>query len=155
MIEKQQPAVDFCMPSATGSEICLKDLRGKWVVLFFYVKDNTSGCTSEALEFSEHLHEFEAAGAVVFGVSPDSVESHRKFQEKHALKLTLLSDPEHRVLEAYGAWGPKKMYGKEYFGVIRSSVLIDPAGNVAHVWPGAKSKGHAAEVLAKLRELTA
>jgi peroxiredoxin Q/BCP len=90
---------------------------------------------------------------VVFGVSPDSVASHKKFTEKHDLKVSLLSDPEHKVLEDYGAWGPKKMYGKEYFGVIRSSVLIDPDGVVKFVWPNAKSKSHAQELLSKLKEL--
>jgi len=90
----------------------------------------------------------------VFGVSPDSVGSHKKFKDKHNLRVNLLSDPEHRVLEAYGAWGAKKMYGKEYFGVIRSSVLIDPEGTVKFVWPNAKSKGHAGEILGKLKELT-
>lgn len=89
---------------------------------------------------------------MVYGVSPDSVASHRKFSEKHGLKVGLLSDPDHRVLEAYGAWGPKKMYGKEYYGVVRSSVLINPEGLVKFAWPDAKSKGHAREVLSKLRE---
>jgi thioredoxin-dependent peroxiredoxin len=99
------------------------------------------------------LADFEAIGAVVLGVSPDSVASHKKFQDKHKITVVLLSDPEHKVIEAYGAWGTKKMYGKEYAGVVRSSVLIDPEGVVRRTWPSAKSKGHAQEVLEALKGL--
>ncbi len=146
-------APDFCLPSDEGQEVCLHDLRGRWVVLYFYPKDNTSGCTREAVDFSTHLADFEALGAVILGVSPDSVQSHRRFREKHGLRVTLLSDPEHRVLEAYAAWGPKKRYGREYYGVIRSTFLIDPEGRIAWVWPNVRVKGHVEAVLKKLREL--
>jgi peroxiredoxin Q/BCP len=153
MIELGKKAPDFCLTSGDGDEVCLKDLKGKWIVLYFYPRDNTSGCTNEALEFSELVGEFASYGAVVFGVSPDSVASHRKFQEKLNLSMRLLSDPEHKVLETFGAWGMKKMYGKEYAGVIRSSVMIDPKGLIRLIWPSAKSKGHAQEVLDALKGL--
>ena len=153
MIEVGQKAPDFCLPNADGVEICLKDLRGKWVVLYFYPKDNTPGCTTEALDFTAHLDEFEKLGAVVLGVSPDSCESHKKFMEKKGLKVTLLCDPEKEVLKKYGAWGIKKMYGKEYEGVIRTTYLIDPEGKMAAVWPKVRVKGHVEKVLEKLKEL--
>ncbi|MGD9505436.1 MAG: peroxiredoxin [Syntrophobacteraceae bacterium] len=146
-------APDFRLPSADGSELGGADLRGKWCVLYFYPKDNTSGCTAEALEFTALKGEFEALGARVVGVSPDSTASHTKFIAKHNLGVTLLSDPEHGVLKAFDAWGKKKTYGKEYEGVIRSTALIDPEGVVRRVWPKAKSKGHAAEVLEALKSM--
>ncbi len=145
-------APDFCLPSDEDREVCLHDLRGKWVVLYFYPKDNTSGCTREAVDFSQALEEFDKLGAVILGVSPDSVQSHRRFREKHNLRVTLLSDPEHRVLEAYGAWGLKKRYGREYYGVIRSTFLIDPEGRIVRVWPNVRVKGHVEDVLSTLRE---
>jgi thioredoxin-dependent peroxiredoxin len=153
MITSGQQTPDLCLPSGDGDEVFLKHLKGKWVVLFFYVRDNTSGCTSEALEFSELLPEFASYGAVVLGVSPDSVASHKKFQDKFNLSVKLLSDPEHQLLEAFGAWGKKKLYGKEYEGVIRSSVLLDGKGQVRFTWPKAKAKGHAQQVIDTLKEL--
>ena len=153
MIEVGKPAPQFCLPNSDEVEICLKDLKGKWVVLYFYPKDNTPGCTTEALDFTTHLEEFEELGAVVLGVSPDSCESHRKFAQKKELKVTLLCDPNKEVLKAYGAWGIKKMYGKEYEGVIRTTYLIDPEGKVAAVWPKVRVKGHVQKVLEKLKEL--
>jgi len=153
VIEVGQKAPEFCLPNPDETEICLKDLRGKWVVLYFYPKDNTPGCTTEALDFTAHLEEFEKLGAVVLGVSPDSCESHKKFIEKKGLKVTLLCDPNKDVLKKYGAWGIKKMYGKEYEGVIRTTYLIDPEGKVAAVWPKVRVKGHVEKVLEKLKEL--
>ncbi len=153
MIEVGQKAPEFCLPNSDEVEICLKDLRGKWVVLYFYPKDNTPGCTTEALDFTAHLEEFEKLGAIVIGISPDSCASHKRFIEKKELKVTLLCDTEKEVLKAYGAWGKKKMYGKEYEGVIRTTYLIDPEGNVAAVWPKVRVKGHVEAVLAKLKEL--
>ena len=117
-------------------------------------KDNTSGCTTEAIDFTAAKAQFEEEGAVIFGTSPDSQKSHCNFTSKHELGITLLSDPEHKVLEDYGAWQKKKMYGREYMGVVRSTFLIDPLGKLAHVWPKVKVKGHVDEVLAKLRELS-
>ncbi len=147
-------APEFCLPDADEKEVCLKDFRGKWVVLYFYPKDNTSGCTREAIDFTEHLEEIEKLGAVVLGVSPDSTKSHVKFREKHNLKVTLLSDPEHKVLEMYGVWQLKKMYGREYYGVVRSTFLIDPDGKIAHIWRKVKVKGHVDDVINRLKELT-
>ena len=154
MIEVGQKAPEFCLPNSDEVEICLKDLKGKWVVLYFYPKDNTPGCTTEALDFTAHLEEFEKLGAIVIGISPDSCASHKRFIEKKELKVTLLCDSEKEVLRAYGAWGKKKMYGKEYEGVIRTTYLIDPEGNVAAVWPKVRVKGHVEAVLQKLKELT-
>ena len=153
MPQTGQSAPDFCLPDQDGKEVCLKDLRGKWVVLYFYPKDQTSGCTLEAQDFTRHLEEFEKLGAVVLGVSPDSVESHRRFREKQGLRVTLLSDPERKVIQAYGAWGKKKMGGREYYGVIRSTFLIDPEGRIAALWPKVRVKGHVEEVLETLRRL--
>ena len=153
MIAIGEKAPEFCLPNSDEVEICLKDLRGKWVVLYFYPKDNTPGCTTEALDFTAHLEEFEKLGAIVIGISPDSCASHKRFIEKKELKVTLLCDSEKEVLRTYGAWGKKKMYGKEYEGVIRTTYLIDPEGNVAAVWPKVRVKGHVEAVLEKLREL--
>ncbi len=147
-------APDFCLPDKDGNEVCLKDFRGKWVVLYFYPKDNTSGCTKEAIDFTEHLDEFASLNAVVLGVSKDSVKSHKNFAEKHGLKVTLLSDPEHKVIEQYGAWKLKKRYGREYYGTQRSTFLIDPDGVIRHIWPNVRVKGHVEAVLEKLKELS-
>lgn len=146
-------APGFCLPDQNGREVCLKDFLGKWVVLYFYPKDNTSGCTKEAVGFSEAREEFEKLGAVILGVSPDSVRSHKNFEEKKGLKITLLSDKEHKVIEAYGAWQLKKMYGREYFGVVRSTYLIDPQGIIRHIWKKVKVAGHVEAVKEKLKEL--
>lgn len=148
-------APDFCLPDQDEQEICLHDLRGQWVVLYFYPKDNTSGCTLEAVEFTRHLDAFAARNATVIGVSPDSPRSHRRFREKHNLQVRLLSDPEHRVLEQYGVWQKKRRYGREYWGVVRTTFLIDPDGRIAWVWPNVRVKGHVEAVLAKLAELQA
>ncbi len=146
-------APDFCLPDQDGQEVCLSEYRGKWVVLYFYPKDNTRGCTQEAKDFTDLIGDFEKLGAVVLGVSPDSVRSHKRFQERHGLKVRLLSDPEKEVIRKYGAWGKKKMAGREYFGVIRSTFLIDPQGRVRKVWPKVRVKGHAEEVLNVLKSL--
>ncbi len=149
-----EEAPGFCLPNQEGNEICLRDFRGKWVVLYFYPKDNTSGCTREATEFTERKGEFEKLGAVILGVSPDSVKSHANFIVKKGLDLTLLSDPEHEVLEKYGAWQLKKRYGREYMGVVRSTFLIDPDGGIAHAWRNVRVKGHVDAVLERLRRLS-
>ncbi len=153
MVEAGQKAPEFCLPNSDEVEICLRDLKGKWVVLYFYPKDLTPGCTTEACEFSEALPDFEGMDAVILGVSPDPAQKHRKFIEKKDLKITLLSDEDKEVLKAYGAWGPKKLYGREYEGVIRSTFIIDPDGNVAAVWPKVRVKGHVEAVKQKLEEL--
>ncbi|WP_457597770.1 thioredoxin-dependent thiol peroxidase [Hydrogenimonas sp.] len=153
MVEVGRKAPEFCLPNQDTIEICLRDLKGKWVVLYFYPKDLTPGCTTEACDFTEAMPDFEGLNAVILGVSPDSPEKHRKFIEKKGLKITLLSDEEKEVLKAYGAWGPKKLYGKEYEGVIRSTFLIDPEGNIAAVWPKVRVKGHVEAVREKLESL--
>jgi peroxiredoxin Q/BCP len=153
MLEPGTKAPDFCLPNQDEVEICLRDLKGKWVVLYFYPKDLTPGCTTEACDFTEAMPEFEKLDAVILGVSPDSPEKHRKFIEKKGLGITLLSDENKEVLKAYGAWGPKKMYGREFEGVIRSTFLIDPEGNIAAVWPKVRVKGHVEAVKKKLEEL--
>ena len=152
-VEPGEKAPDFCLPDENGQEVCLKDFKGKWVVLYFYPKDNTPGCTREAEEFTELLPEFEKLGAVVLGVSPDSVESHRRFKDKKKLKVKLLSDESKEVIKAYGVWQKKKMYGREYYGVVRTTYLIDPEGKVAHVWKRVRVKGHAEAVLNRIKEL--
>ena len=143
----------FCLPNQEGEEVCLGDHRGKWVVLYFYPKDNTKGCTLEALDFTLNKATLEAMGATVLGVSPDSVESHEGFCMKHDLTITLLSDPEHSVLEEYGVWQLKKMYGREFHGVVRSTFLIDPEGRIAHEWRKVSVDGHVDAVKEKLAEL--
>ena len=152
-LEPGSQAPLFCLKDEEGKELCLKELRGKWVVLYFYPKDNTPGCTREALDFSEKLKEFDRLGAVVLGVSPDSVESHRKFKEKRGIKVKLLSDESGEVLKAYGVWQKKKNFGREYYGVVRTTYLIDPQGQIAYLWKRVKVKGHADEVLEKLDSL--
>ncbi len=147
------PAFEFCLPDSDEKRVCLSDFKGRWVVLYFYPKDNTSGCTREAMEFTEKKGEFEELGAVILGISPDSPKSHRNFREKKSLTITLLSDEDHKVLEAYGAWQLKKMYGREYMGVVRSTFLIDPNGIIRYIWPKVKVKGHVEDVLNKLKEL--
>ena len=150
-VGKKAPAVS--LPNQDGKRFSLEDFKGHWVVLYFYPKDDTPGCTAEACEFTSSLKDFERLHAVVLGVSPDTPESHRKFIEKNKLKFQLLSDESHKVLSKYGAWGTKKMYGKSFQGAIRSTVLIDPQGRVVHPWPKVSPKGHAKEVKKRLAEL--
>jgi len=146
-------APDFCLPDKDNREVCLKEFKGKHVILYFYPKDNTPGCTTEAIGFTNILPEFQKLDARVIGISPDSPESHTKFAEKKSLKVTLLSDEDLKVLKVYGAWGKKKFRGKEYIGVIRSTFLIDPKGKIAHIWPKVSVKGHPEEVKEFLTEL--
>ncbi|MBA4798783.1 MAG: thioredoxin-dependent thiol peroxidase [Rhizobiales bacterium] len=140
-------APDFSLPRNGGGTISLSDFAGKPVVLYFYPKDDTSGCTTEAIDFSGLAGEFEKIGATVIGVSPDSVKSHDKFAAKHNLSVVLAADEEHKALEAYGVWKEKSMYGKTYMGVERSTFLIDKAGKVAEIWRKVKVPGHAEAVL--------
>ena len=146
-------APEFCLESDIGGTTCLQNFKGKWVVLYFYPKDNTKGCTTEAIDFTSRLEEFEKLGAAIIGISPDSLKSHQRFREKHGLKILLLSDPEHQVMEKYRAWGLKKMYGREYYGVIRSTFIIDPEGKIVEVYPKVRVKGHVEQVLEKLKVL--
>ena len=137
----------FALESDTGDTVRLADLRGKRVILYFYPRDNTPGCTTEACEFRDRTPQLEKQNAIVLGVSPDSVKSHAKFKGKYKLPFTLLSDPDHAVAEAYGAWGEKKMYGKTRRGTIRSTFVIDEEGVIAEVYEKVKAKGHAERVL--------
>jgi peroxiredoxin Q/BCP len=154
-IEIGRPAPDFDLPNQHDERRTLKQLRGKWVVLYFYPKDNTSGCTAEACRFREASSALKKAGAVVLGVSPDSVRSHAGFAGKLSLPFDLLADTEKTVCNAYGVWQEKSMYGRKYWGVVRTTYLIDPKGRVAARWENVKVAGHDAEVLGRLRELAA
>lgn len=146
-------APDFTLPRNGGGEINLASLQGKAVVLYFYPKDDTSGCTVQALDFSAMGADFEAANSVVIGISPDSVKSHDKFAAKHALTVMLASDEEKTVLETYGVWKEKSMYGKKYMGVERTTYLIAPDGKIAKIWNKVKPAGHAQIVLEAIRAL--
>lgn len=152
IIEIGTVAPGFCLPDQDGEEVCLKSLRGRWIVLYFYPKDNTKGCTREALDFTLNKDRIEEMGTTVLGVSPDSVKSHQGFRNKQGLTLTLLSDPGHGVLEAYGVWQLKKSYGREYYGVVRSTFIIDPEGRIAHVWKRVRVIDHVEVVIKKLLE---
>ena len=147
-------APSFTLPDSDGAGVSLSDFRGRWVVLYFYPRDNTPGCTIEAVDFTSLAADFGRLNADIIGVSPDSCASHAGFMLKHDLGITLLSDPDTRVLKEYGAWGIKKMYGKESYGVVRSTFLIDGDGTIRHVWRGVRVDGHAEKVLDTLRELT-
>lgn len=149
-VGRKAPA--FVLPSSTGHDVSLADYAGKVVVLYFYPKDSTPGCTIEAQEFQAALPRFKRLGAAVLGVSKDSIASHCKFADKFDLAFPLLSDPEAVVIEAYGAWGEKNMYGKKIQGILRTTVVIDGSGVVAHVFPGVKVKGHVEAVLEAVRE---
>ena len=150
MLKEGAKAPAFSLPSDDGGTVALKDLKGKKVVLYFYPKDDTSGCTTEACEFRDSWAAVKRKGAVVLGISPDGVKSHGKFKEKYDLPFPLLADEDHAVAEAYGVWGEKSMYGRKYFGILRTTFVIDEAGRVAKVFEKVKPKGHAAEVLAAL-----
>ncbi len=143
-------APDFTLPTDTGDTLTLSSLRGQWVVLFAYPKDDTSGCTVEACEFRDALPRFDASKAVILGISPDSVKSHVKFKEKFELPYTLLSDEEKTVLQAYDVWKEKSMYGRKYMGVERTTFLIDPEGLIAKVFTKVTPAGHADEVMASI-----
>ncbi|MCC7364156.1 MAG: thioredoxin-dependent thiol peroxidase [Dehalococcoidia bacterium] len=145
-------APDFDLRDQAGAHVRLRDLRGSWVVLYFYPKDDTPGCTKEACNFRDNHAALAEAGAVVVGVSADSEAAHQKFAAKYELPFQLLVDGEHEVARAYGAWGTKNMYGKTYEGLIRSTFIISPDGRVAKVWPKVKPDRHGDEVLAWLRE---
>ncbi len=152
-VEAGQAAPGFSMPTDGGGEVSLAGLKGRTVVLYFYPKDDTSGCTKEAIAFTENLDAFTAAGATIVGVSKDSVAKHDKFKAKHDLGVTLGSDPEGEVCNAYGVWVEKSMYGRKYMGIERATFLIDGDGQVRQVWRKVKVTGHAEAVLAAVNEL--
>jgi peroxiredoxin Q/BCP len=145
------PAPDFDLPTAGGGRVSLKGLKGKQVVVYFYPKDDTSGCTLEALNFTEKAAEFAAAGAVIIGISKDSVSSHDKFAAKYGLRLQLASDPDAKAIARYGVWVEKSMYGRKYMGIERATFLLGRDGRIKQIWRKVKVKGHADEVLAKVK----
>ena len=148
------PAPEFTLPDETGRMHSLSDYRGKSVVLYFYPKDDTPGCTKEACGFRDDYSAFEEAGVVILGVSPDDSKSHAKFKAKYELPFTLLADPEHEVLESYGAWGLKKSFGREYEGVLRTTFLIDGDGQILKVFKKVKPAEHSTEILSVLESMT-
>lgn len=143
-------APDFQLPDETGVIRSLSEFRGKTIVLYFYPKDDTPGCTTEACEFRDAYAEYEKAGVIILGVSPDAPKSHTKFKEKFSLPFPLLADTDHLVCSAYGVWGRKKFMGREYDGVFRTTFLISPDGSIQKVFEGVKPAGHAAEVLSAI-----
>src|SRR5271157_3552952 len=143
----------FTLADQDGTKVSLAGLAGSPVVVYFYPADDTPGCTKEACQFNDNLRAFDRAGVTVLGISPDGAEKHRKFRDKFTLKFPLLSDPSHKVMEAYGAWGEKTMYGKKTIGTIRSTFLIGADGKVAHAWYNVRADGHAAKVLEELGTL--
>jgi len=148
-----EKAPDFKLPNQDGEIISLSHFKGKWLILYFYPRDNTPGCIIEGIEFSSVLRDFEEMNAIVVGVSADSVDSHCSFISKQKLKIALLSDPDKEMINAYGVWQKKKFMGREFMGIVRSTFLVDPDGKLAFIWPKVSSKGHAAEVKEKLAEL--
>lgn len=152
-LEAGEPAPKFELPRTGGGTLTLSSLRGRKAVLYFYPKDDTSGCTAESIDFSALKPKFEEAGAVVIGVSPDSIKSHAKFAAKHGLAIDLASDEAKDMLQAYGVWAEKSMYGRRYMGVERTTFLLDRDGRIARIWRKVKVPGHAAEVLDAARSL--
>lgn len=153
-VEKGMDSPFFSLPDENGSIVTIDSFKGKWIVLYFYPKDNTPGCTLEGKDFSDKIDDFHSLGAEVVGVSPDSQKKHCNFRTKHNLKVILLSDVEHKTLEDYGVWQLKKMMGREYMGVVRTTFLIDPNGKIEKVWNRVKVKNHVADILKELKTKT-
>jgi thioredoxin-dependent peroxiredoxin len=145
-----ESAPEFTALDRSGKSISLQDFKGRSIVLYFYPKDNTPGCTTEAIDFTDKLPQFQSLNTQVIGISPDSIVSHAKFIDKHQLKITLLSDPEHQIAESYGVWQLKKFMGKEYMGIVRSTFLIDPTGTISQIWSNVRVKNHVDTVLEKI-----
>ena len=150
MLTAGDPAPDLALPDENGTIHRLVDQRGRWTIVYFYPKDDTPGCTTEACEFRDASADLEAEGAVVWGVSPDTAASHSRFRARFDLPFVLLSDEDHAVADAWGAWGEKIRYGRSTMGVLRSTFLVDPDGRIARAWPRVRPEGHAAEVRAAL-----
>ena len=149
-LQKGDKAPDFTGVDQDGKTLSLADFKGKKLILYFYPKDNTPGCTNEACNFRDHYDFWFSKGYAVVGVSPDSVASHQKFKAKYNLPFPLISDPEKKIIKAYGAWGPKKLYGREYEGLIRSTFVIDEEGNIEEVFGKVKTKEHTEQIVKKL-----
>jgi peroxiredoxin Q/BCP len=144
---------EFSLNNEEGNEINSNDLLGKWVVLYFYPRDNTPGCTKEAVDFTKYIDEFKKLNCEVVGISPDNEKKHRNFKQKNDLQVILLADPEHEVLEKFGVWQLKKSYGRENWGVVRTTLLVDPKGVIKKVWENVRVKDHVSTVLKSLKEL--
>lgn len=155
MLKIDEKAPEFCLPNQDDVEICLRDIAGKWIVLYFYPKDNTPGCTTEACEFTEAAPDFSELDAIIIGVSADSAKKHRSFIEKHDLGITLLSDESTSMMQEYGVWQMKKNYGKEYMGIVRTTFIINPEGVIKAVFSNVRVKEHVAKVKAELERLKA
>jgi len=153
MLEIGHKVEDFCASNQDEEEICFRDIKGRWIVLYFYPKDNTPGCSTQACDFTEALPEFTKLDAIILGVSPDSPKKHRNFIEKKALKITLLADEDKSLCHLFNVWQLKKFMGKEYMGVVRSTFIIDPDGKIAFAWEKVRVKNHASIVKEKLLEL--
>ncbi len=153
MLEIGDAIPDFCLPNQDEEEICFRDIKGRWAVIYFYPKDNTPGCTTEACDFTAALPDFTGMEAIILGVSPDSPKKHRNFIEKKELKITLLADEEKELCKSFGMWQLKKFMGKEYMGVVRSTFLIAADGTLAYKWEKVRVKNHVQEVKEKLAEL--
>lgn len=154
-LETGKAAPDFALPASTGKTVKLKDHKGKWVVLYFYPKDDTPGCTREACSFRDYFKRIESQNAVVYGISGDDLKSHDKFISKYGLPFTLLSDEDHAVAQKFGVWKEKNMYGMRKLGIERSTFLIDPDGMIHRAWPKVKVEGHVDEILDELRAANA
>ncbi|SFV70391.1 Thiol peroxidase, Bcp-type [hydrothermal vent metagenome] len=153
MLEIGTQTPDFCLPNQDEEEICFRDVKGKWVILYFYPKDNTPGCTTQACDFTEAEADFRDLDAVILGVSPDSPKKHRNFIEKKDLKITLLADEDKELCHLFGIWQLKKFMGKEYMSVVRSTFIINPEGEIVATWTKVRVKNHVAEVKEKLESL--
>ena len=153
MLEVATQTPDFCLANQDEEEICFRDIKGKWIILYFYPKDNTPGCTTQACGFTEALPDFTALDAIILGVSPDSPKKHRNFIEKKNLGITLLADEDKELCKLFGIWQLKKFMGKEYMGVVRSTFIINPEGNIVATWTKVRVKNHVEEVRAKLEAL--
>jgi peroxiredoxin Q/BCP len=153
MLKIGQPAPSFTLPDDSGGIVSLASLRGKTVVLYFYPKDDTPGCTTQACGLRDNWTSLSHTGAIVYGISPDNVKRHVAFRAKYDLPFGLLADEDHRMAEAYGAWGQKSMYGRKYMGILRTTVIVDGKGAVRHIVEKVKPKGHAAQVMALLEEM--
>lgn len=153
MIQIDEKAAEFCLPNQDDIEICLRDLKGKWIVLYFYPRDNTPGCTTEACEFTEAAPDFSELDAIILGVSADTTKKHRSFIEKKELGITLLSDEDTSMMQEYGVWQLKKNYGKEYMGIVRTTLIINPEGVVKGLFEKVRVKEHVAKVKEELERL--
>lgn len=153
MLKENDKAPHFTLPNQDGKNVSLSDYFDKWIVLYFYPKDMTPGCTTEACSFRDEYAEFKKHDIVILGISKDSVSRHKKFEEKHELPFPLLSDENGTVCEAYGVWQEKSMYGKKFMGILRSTFIINPKGFIAKAYPKVKVKEHIAEILADLKNL--